>query len=278
MTAEAVAPAAVVARRPDRATLIRAVCVREWREALSNRLLVGMTLLPPIVILAAGIVAVAAAAVNPPSERDVQALYAAAPAVVGLDPKEAVQGFIATYFLILFMLIPTVVPLTMAIYSVIGEKSARTLEPLLAAPVGVGELLFAKSLASTIPSVVVTWIAYGIYLASVSSLGSQAAVNAVTAPRWILAILIMVPLLTLLSVNLGILISTRVNDVRVAQQIGGLVVIPVVGIGIAQVTGQVVLNNDSFIRFSLLLVAADVAVFFLARLAFQRENILVRWR
>ena len=277
MTADAVA-SGVVARRPDRGTLIRAVCVREWREALTNRLLVGMTLLPPIVILAAGIVAVAAAAVNPPSERDVQALYAAAPAVVGLDPKEAVQGFIATYFLILFMLIPTVVPLTMAIYSVIGEKAARTLEPLLAAPVGVGELLFAKSLASTIPSVVVTWIAYGIYLASVSSLGSQAAVNAVTAPRWILAILIMVPLLTLLSVNLGILISTRVNDVRVAQQIGGLVVIPVVGIGIAQVTGQVVLNNDSFIRFSLLLVAADVAVFFLARLAFQRENILVRWR
>jgi ABC-2 type transport system permease protein len=277
VTAEAIAPT-VIARRPDRGTLIRAVCVREWREALTNRLLVGMTLLPPVVILAAGIVAVAAAAVNPPSERDVQALYAAAPAVVGLDPKEAVQGFIATYFLILFMLIPTVVPLTMAIYSVIGEKTARTLEPLLAAPVGVGELLFAKSLASTIPSVVVTWIAYAIYLASVSSLGSKAAVNAVTAPRWILAILVMVPLLTLLSVNLGILISTRVNDVRVAQQIGGLVVIPVVGIGIAQVTGQVVLNNDSFFRFTVVLIAVDIAVFLLARLAFQRENILVRWR
>jgi len=274
----ATAARAIVARRPDRATLVRAVCVREWREALSNKLLVGMTLLPPLVILTAGIVAVAAAAVNPPSERDVQALYAAAPAVQGLDPKEAVQGFIATYFLILFMLIPTVVPLTMAIYSVIGEKAARTLEPLLAAPVGVGELLFAKSLASTIPSVIVTWIAYAIYLTSVKSLGSQAAVTAVTAPRWILAIVVMVPLLTLLSVNLGILISTRVNDVRVAQQIGGLVVVPVVGLGIAQVTGQVVINNESFIRFSLILIAADAAVFWLARLAFQRENILVRWR
>ncbi len=268
----------IVAREPDRTTLVRTVCVREWREALSNKLLVGMTLLPPLVILAAGIVAVGAAAVNPPSERDVQALYAAAPAVQGLDPKEAVQGFIATYFLILFMLIPTVVPLTMAIYSVIGEKSARTLEPLLAAPIGVGELLFAKSLASTVPSVIVTWIAYGIYLGSVKSLGSEAAVKAVTAPRWILAIVVMVPLLTLLSVNLGILISTRVNDVRVAQQIGGLVVVPVVGLGIAQVTGQVVINNESFINFSLLLIAADAAVFWLARLAFQRENILVRWR
>ena len=125
---------------------------------------------------------------------------------------------------------------------------------------------------------IVTWLAYAIYLLSVSAIGSQAAVRAVTAPRWVLAIVVMVPLLTLLSVNLGILISTRVNDVRVAQQIGGLVVVPVVGIGIAQVTGQVVLNNESFIRFSLLLIAVDIAVFFLARLAFQRENILVRWR
>jgi len=95
-----------LARTPERGTLVRAVCVREWREALGNRLLVAMTLLPPVVILAAGIGAVAAAAANPPSDRDVQAMYAAAPAVVGLDPKEAIQGFIATYFLILFLLIP----------------------------------------------------------------------------------------------------------------------------------------------------------------------------
>src|SRR5437899_10031725 len=194
---------AVVAASPARPTLVRAVCGGEWGEALGNNPLVGMTLLPPVVILVAGIAAVAAAAVNPPSDRDVQALYAAAPAVVGLDPKEAIQGFIATYFLILFMLIPTVVPLTMAIFSVIGEKAARTLEPLLATPVGVGELLLAKSLASTIPSVIVTWIAYAIYLLSVSLIGSQAAVRAVTAPRWILALVVTVPLLTGVQVDVA---------------------------------------------------------------------------
>ena len=268
----------VLAGTPDRITVLRAICAREWREALGNKLLVGMTLLPPIVILGTGVLAFAAAAINPPSDRDVQALYAAAPAAAGLEPREAVQGFIATYFLILFMLIPTVVPLTMAIYSVIGEKSARTLEPLLATPVGVADLLFAKSIASTVPSVLVTWVAYAIYLASVSVIGSRAAVNAVLAPRWVLAIVVMVPLITLLSVNLGILISTRVNDVRVAQQIGGLVVVPVVGLGIAQVTGRVVLDNGAFLQMTMFLVAIDVAVFWLARVAFQRENILVRWR
>lgn len=263
---------------PGRATIVRTVCLREWREAAGNRLLVAMTLLPPLVILGAGIGAVAAAAIYPPSERDVQALYAASPAVRGLDPAQAVQGIIATYFLILFMLIPTVVPLTVAIYSVIGEKSARTLEPLLATPAGIGELLFAKSLASTVPAVLVTWAAYAIYLGAVRVIGSDAAVRAVLAPRWLLAIAILVPLLTLLSVNLGIFISTRVNDVRAAQQIGGLVVVPVVGLGIAQVTGRVVLDDTSFVQTALILAALDVIVFLLARLAFQRENILVRWR
>jgi ABC-2 type transport system permease protein len=267
-----------VVRYASRGTIVRSVCAREWREAAGNRLLVGMTLLPPVVILAAGILAVWAAALNPPSESDVRALYASAPAVRGVDPKDAVQGFIATYFLILFMLIPTVVPLTIAIYSVIGEKSARTLEPLLATPVRVGELLFAKSVASMLPAVLVTWVAYLIYLVAVLLVGSQAAVNAVTAPRWVLVMIVMVPLLTALSVNLGILISTRVNDVRVAQQIGGLVVVPVVALGIAQVTGRVVLDNTSFIRTAVVLVAMDVLVFLTARVAFQRENILSRWR
>ena len=98
--------------------------------------------------------------------------------------------------------------------------------------------------------------------------------------RWalLLAIAILVPLLTLLSVNLGIFISTRVNDIRAAQQIGGLVVVPVVGLGIAQVTGRVVLDDTSFVQTALILAALDVIVFLLARLAFQRENILVRWR
>ncbi len=267
-----------LAVRASRGTIVGAVCAREWREALGNKLLVGMTLLPPLVILAAGVVAVAAAAIYPPSENDLRAIYAAAPAVQGLDPAQAVQGLIAQYFLVLFMLIPTVVPLTIAIYSVIGEKSARTLEPLLATPVGVGELLLAKSIASTVPAVLVTWIAYLIYLVSVVALGSPAAVHAVTAPRWVLAVIVMVPLLTALSVNLGIFISTRVNDVRVAQQIGGLVVVPVVAIGIAQVTGRVVLDDRSFLRTIAFLIAVDVIVFFAAKLAFQRENILSRWR
>ena len=76
-----------LARSADRWTIVRAVCLREWKESLGNRLLVGMTILPPIVILAAGIGALATAAIYPPSAKDVAALYAASPAVLGLAPK-----------------------------------------------------------------------------------------------------------------------------------------------------------------------------------------------
>jgi ABC-2 type transport system permease protein len=69
-----------------------------------------------------------------------------------------------------------------------------------------------------------------------------------------------------------------VNDVRVAQQIGGLVVVPVVSIGILQVTGRVVLSDSSFIGTATFLLVCDAVVFALARVAFQRENILSRWR
>ena len=267
-----------LAYAPPRSGVLTAIVLREWREALGNKLLVGMTFLPPIVILVVGIVAVAAAAANPPSEREIQAIYATSPAVRGLDPKEAVQGIIAQYFLILFLMIPTIVPLTIAIYSVIGEKQSRTLEPLLATPVGVGELLAAKSIAATIPAVAVTWLAYLVYLLAVWRLGSAPAANAVLSARWLAAMVLLVPLLTLLSVNLGTLISTRVNDTRVAQQIGGLVVVPIVALGIAQVTGRVVLDDAPIFTASAALLLIDIAVFFLARLAFQRENILIRWR
>lgn len=263
---------------PGRAALVWIICRREWHEAAGNKLLVLMTMIPPLIILATGIGAVTMAAIYPPSERDIQAIYSASPAVRGLDPSEAVQGLIATYFLVLLMLIPTVVPLTIAVHSVIGEKTGRTLEPVLATPVGIGDLLLAKCVASAVPAVIITWLSYLAYLAAVAAVGSRAAINAVTAERWLLAIVLLVPLLTLLSVNLGIFISTRVNDARSAQQIGGFIVLPVVGLAVAQVTGRVVLDEGSFVVTGALLLGLDVLAFLAARLAFQRENILARWR
>ena len=45
--------------------------------------------------------------------------------------------------------------------------------------------------------------------------------------------LTLVPLICLLSVLLGIIVSSRVSDARTAQQIGGFIVIPVIAVAVA---------------------------------------------
>ena len=63
-----------------------------------------------------------------------------------LDPEGAVQAWIFQQFLVLLVLTPVAGSMSVAAYSVIGEKQARTLEPLLATPITTFELLAAKVL------------------------------------------------------------------------------------------------------------------------------------
>ena len=48
-----------------------------------------------------------------------------------------------------------------------GEKTTRTLEPVLATPISVLELLLGKALAAVIPAVGATWISFLIFLLSI---------------------------------------------------------------------------------------------------------------
>ena len=137
----------------------------------------------------------------------------------------AVKGAVGT--LSLFMLIiPLVVPPVMAAYSVVGERSQGTLEPVLGAPVTASELLLGKAIAVFVPSV---GIAYVVYFAAAISVRLGAAHN-VSSVVWhtpqLLAQILFTPLLAAWSIWLGIGISTRASDVRVAQQLATLAGLP----------------------------------------------------
>ena len=73
-------------------------------------------------------------------------LYRQVPRARHLDPEAAIQAWIFQQFLILLVLTPVAGSMAVAAYSVIGEKQARTLEPLLATPMTTFELLAAKVL------------------------------------------------------------------------------------------------------------------------------------
>jgi len=71
-----------------------------------------------------------------------------------LGSLDCAQFLILQQFMALFLMMPAIIPVTIAAYSIVGEKNTHTLEPLLATPITTGQLLTGKALAAAIPAVV----------------------------------------------------------------------------------------------------------------------------
>jgi ABC-2 type transport system permease protein len=171
------------------------------------------------------------------------------------------------------------VPVTIAAYSIVGEKVSRSLEPLLATPITTTQLLLGKGLAAALPGVVMAWLSYGVFLIfarffSVSGRVFSVFVN----PMWLVAMFVLAPLLTVLAVNFGIIVSSRVNDPRAAEQLGALIILPLLVLLIGPLAGFIMLNSTTFWLSSLVVALLDVGLVYIGVALFQRETILTRWK
>jgi ABC-2 type transport system permease protein len=265
-------------------TRVRAVIGKELFEIVKSRILLFTLLLPPLLLAILPIVVMTLAGAQMAADSSTNAgeiarLYGQSPAFSNFTPLELSQWVLLQEFLILYLVMPIVIPITVAAYSIIGEKQSRSLEPLLATPIRTEELLLGKSIAGIIPAVLATWGAYAIFLVGTRLVVTSTRVLAAAiSPMWLFAMLILVPLLALLSMNIGVMISSRVNDTRAAQQIGGMLVLPIVALGVAQTAGFVLLNAFTFIGGAALIALIDVVVLKAATRLFQRETILTRWK
>ena len=256
---------------------IWAVLAKEGRDLLANRMLLGAVVFPALVFAAipTGIVAfIEANDLNPDQLGQVEQYISQFP---DLEPKLAAQCFIVLNFLAYFLLIPAMVPMAIATQSVIGEKTARSLEPQLATPIEVSELLVGKALASATPAVLATWAVFVAYGLVNGAIADPALTELVFNDVWRVAMLSLVPLICLLSVLLGIIVSARVNDARTAQQIGGFVVLPVIGVAVAGFfSGQASFNMQQVLMGDLIVGVLIVVSLAIGSWIFDREQILTR--
>jgi ABC-type Na+ efflux pump permease subunit len=132
--------------------------------------------------------------------------------------------------LIYMLAIPVLVPASLAAYSVVGERTQGTLEPILATPIRREELLLAKALASFLPSVVVAYVVFGLYVGIVELFVTHAVASAVIRPSDVIAQVIFTPLLASWSIWVGIGLSSRSADPRTAQQFSILASLPIVAV------------------------------------------------
>jgi ABC-type transport system involved in multi-copper enzyme maturation permease subunit len=191
------------------ATRIGAVIRKELTEFQRNRFIVVTASIIPVVFLVsptAQILALKATAVSTVLERRVE---------TGL---------------FLPLLIPVLVPSILAAYAVVGEREQGTLEPVLTTPVSRVEYLLGKAVAIFVPAVAISYLMFGIFVAITQFAAASAVATAVRHAPQLPATLVFIPLLAAWTIWVGLAISARTSDTRVAQQLSTLASLPPVGV------------------------------------------------
>ena len=199
--------------------------------------------------------------------------------VEGMSPTQQMFGFLINNMMFLFFIIPLAAPSVIGSYSMVGEKLNKSLEPLLATPVEDGDIMAGKVLASVVPSVAATILAFALFVVVVNVQASSLLGSLfLPGPAWLIAVLLVSPALCFLSTILTLILSSRMNDIRSVQQISAMLVMPIMGIFVLSMTG-VNLSSPLFMLSLFAIVAAiDGALFKAAKKLFQREEILTKWK
>jgi ABC-type transport system involved in multi-copper enzyme maturation permease subunit len=172
--------------------------------------------------------------------------------------------------------IPAVVPAVVAAYSVVGERQQGTLEPLLTTPIRRDELLLGKALAALVPSLAIAYAVYGLVLASVALFADPAVASALLQAPELIAQVVFTPLLAGWSIWAGIAISTRSNDVRVAQQLGMLASLPSVAVTALIAYDVIHATLRLALAGAVLLMVLDGLGWRVTSAAFDRERLVTR--
>ncbi len=233
---------------------LAAVARKEIREYRRTPFIVGAMLVLPFVFLInpAIVIFVLSAAVKP----------------------AAVAKEVGSTFLVL-LIVPAVIPATIAAYSVVGERDQGTLEPLLTTPVRRGEILIGKALAPVIPSVGLAYLLFALVVILAHFFAQNPAVPATLSEgSHILAQALFTPLLAVWSIGVGTAISARASDVRVAQQLGTLASVPPLAVT-ALVSFQIVpLGVWTAVGFGLGLLVIDIVMWRVVVAMFDRERLI----
>lgn len=194
------------------------------------------------------------------------------------------ENQIMVYFMVLylfapfFLLIPILASSVIGSDSFAGERERKTIEALLATPISDSELLLGKILVSFIPAMLITFVAFGIYasIVDVITFGMFNGMLLLPNVNFLIMVFGVAPTIALCSIGLTVIISAKVKGFKEAQQISAVLVFPVIGLVLAQVSGSLVLGPIILAALMVLLAVVDMAIFYFGVKIFQREEILSR--
>ncbi|NVM52915.1 MAG: ABC transporter permease subunit [Candidatus Helarchaeota archaeon] len=232
-----------------------AVMKKDLKEISRNFQVFGVMIFIPIVFgVALPIIIAVIAAAIPPG-----------------DP----EGKLALTFIVdlyggFILMIAVIIPTVVASDSFAGEKERKTIEALLAAPISDSELFLGKVLVSFVPTIILTYLSATIFSVLVNlSLGTF-----LLPDLNFIYILLAAPLVALLAIELTVFVSVKVKGFREAQQLAGVIIIPIILIVVLNTINISVFIFPWNIIFFAVLIGADIGLYGLAIKKFGRENII----
>ncbi|HXX29682.1 MAG TPA: ABC transporter permease subunit [Myxococcaceae bacterium] len=253
-----------------------------WKDGLDLRknpgLVWSMFALPAVLVVVPALVVWAW--VRSPNEgqlRDIALFYDPAFVAGANATRFVVDRFVAIWFG-LYLLMPLFTPILIASQSVAGEKERRTLEPLLASPVSSAELLAGKSLAAVIPAVGITWVAFLVFSIAIDAV-AWPLVQTPLLPNamWLFGVGVVAPLYAFLGNGIAVLVSARVGESRLAQQLSALVVLPLMGVVAGQLAGWLRAGASHYAIQGAVVLLLDVVLVAASVRLFDRERLVSRW-
>lgn len=258
---------------------IRTIIDKEWAEVFKNRMVLFVMIFLPLFFTILPLIILSVMAHSAPGSESTN-MPGQIAAICGSQVSgiACAQLLITNEFLMFYMIMPIIIPITIAAYSIVGEKTTRSLEPLLATPITTEELLTGKSLAAAIPAIGATWVSFLIFVLLLPVAGVAPATRQhIMGPVWLIAVFLIGPLMAILAVNFAIMISSRVSDARAAEQISAVLIVPILVLIFGQFIGFIILNTTTMLVFSLIIAVLDVGMIYLGAKLFQRETILTKW-
>jgi ABC-2 type transport system permease protein len=229
---------------------VRAILRKEFREYRRNPSVVVAVAIFPIIFL-------------------IQPL-----AIVFVAPSSSSDALGQDHLLLYMLAIPVLAPAMLAAFAVAGERQQGTLEPVLTTPVRREEFLLGKALAVLLPSVAVAYVVYVVFLAFVALFAQPGVASGLLRGSDIVAQVVFTPLLAAWSTWVGIAISTRASDVRVAQQLSLLGNLPFVLVTSLIAFDVIPATLGLFLGLGLLLLVLDGLGWRIVSGAFDRERLV----
>jgi ABC-type transport system involved in multi-copper enzyme maturation permease subunit len=183
------------------------------------------------------------------------------------------------YPVLLFTLaMAALVPVTVGAYSITGERAQGTLEPMLGTPILAREFLLGKALAVFVPAAAESYLLFGVIDGIVWASRPAAVSAAALRPLVLLAQLIFTPLLAWMGVWISMTISARVSDARVAQQVGTVIMLPVIALSVLFGFHVLHVTVALGVTVGAVLAVLDAAGLRVVSAAFDRERLVLGTR